>query len=116
MSSWDDLRAIALSYPGVTEGTSYGTPALRVGRSFLTRIKEDGESIVVGMGFEERELLLDVAPEIFHVTDHYRGYPAVLVRLGPCDATELRRLLERGWRAKAPKKLIAAYDADAEKA
>ena len=116
MSTWDDLRAIALSYPGVAEGTSYGTPAFRVGKSFLTRLKEDGESIVVGMGFEERELLLEVAPEIFHVTDHYRGYPAVLVRLGPCDGTELRRLFERGWRAKASRKLIAAYDAGGEKA
>ena len=111
MSSWEALRAIALSFPGVTEGTSYGTPAFRVGKAFLTRLKEDGESIVMGIDFDEREMMLEVAPEIFHITDHYRGYPAVLVRLAPCDDAELRRLFERTWRAKAGKRLLAAYDA-----
>lgn len=110
MSSWEALRAIALSYPGVEEGTSYGTPAFRVGKAFLTRLKEDGESVVMGMGFDEREMRMEAAPEVFHITDHYRGYPAVLVRLGPCDDAELRQLFERAWREKAGKKRLAAYD------
>lgn len=111
MSTWEEVRATALSYPGVEEGTSYGTPAFRVGKAFLTRLKEDGQSLVMGMDFDERELLLDVAPEVFHITDHYRGYPLVLVRFGACDIAEVRRLFERSWRAKAAKALVAAYDA-----
>ena len=34
------VRRIARAFPGVMEGTSYGTPALRVGKKFLARMRE----------------------------------------------------------------------------
>ncbi len=42
--TFDDIRAIALKWPEVSDGTSYGTPALKVRGKLLTRLKEDGES------------------------------------------------------------------------
>ena len=53
----------------------------------------------------------DIDPETFYITDHYRGYPAVLVRLASVDPEGLRVLLEQAWRSKAPKGLIAHFDA-----
>jgi hypothetical protein len=49
-------------------------------------------------------------PETFYITDHYRDYPAVLVRLANVDPGMLRHLLEQAWRQAAPKRLVAAYD------
>jgi hypothetical protein len=107
---FEALREIALALPGVVEGTSYGTPAFRVGKKFLARMKEDGETLVVRIGFDEREALLQAEPAIFFITEHYQGYPAVLVRLAKVDLDQLREVLLEAWRNHAPKKLLAEFD------
>jgi hypothetical protein len=40
-----------------------------------------------------KELLIEAAPDRFFDDDHYRGYPAVLVRLDVVEADELAGLL-----------------------
>ena len=52
-------------------------------------------------------------PRTFFITDHYRGYPVVLVHLGTVGRTDLRDVLEQAWRLNAPKRLIAEYDRSA---
>ncbi len=107
--TWETVRETALALPGVEEGTSYGTPAFKVKGKLFVRLKEDGETLVVRMGFDEREMLLEAAPGTFFLTDHYRGYPYVLVRLAAIDPDRLREILEESWRETAPKKLVAAF-------
>lgn len=97
------VRRAAAKLPGVEESTSYGTPALKVGGKMLARLKEDGASIVVRMDFDSRDLLLKTQPEIFYLTDHYLGYPAVLVRLAATSPTRLRSILADAWELVAPK-------------
>lgn len=107
------FRAIALSFPGVEEGTSYGQPSFKAGGKFLTRIRaEDASAVILEVGFDERELLLEAEPDTFHLTDHYRGYPTVLARLSGLDEATLRGFLERRWRKVMPKKAVKAYDAE----
>ena len=89
------IRRVALSLPGVEEGTSYGTPAWRSGKRMLARLHQDGASIVLKVGNETRDHLLQADPETFFVTDHYRGYPMVLARLDRLSAPDLRKLLAR---------------------
>jgi hypothetical protein len=89
------IRRVALSLPGVEEGTSYGTPAWRAGKRMLARLHQDEESIVLKIGNETRDHLLQADPETFFVTDHYRGYPMVLARLDRLSAADLRKLLLR---------------------
>jgi len=64
------------------------------------------------MSFDEREMLIAAAPETFFITDHYRNYPRVLVRLRTVEPGTLTRLLIQAWREVAPQKLIAAYDVE----
>ena len=109
--TWVEVVALGRRFPGVEEATSYGTPALRSNRKFLTRLRDEDASLVLGCPFDERDLLLEAAPEVFHLTPHYRGYPAVLARMEAISPAELARFLERGWRATARKRDVAAYDA-----
>lgn len=104
------LRDFALTLPGVEEGTSYGTPAFRVKGKFFLRLKEDGETIVLKTDFYERDHLMESDGETFFITDHYRDYPAVLVRLAAVRPRQLRELVLDSWRRHAPKKLAAQYD------
>jgi hypothetical protein len=105
------VRTLALRLPGVEEGTSYGTPALKVQGKLIVRLKEDGETIMLRTDFIERDHLLRSAPKAFFITDHYRDYPSVLVRLAHVPRAQLAELLEDAWRRVASKKLIASYDA-----
>ena len=106
MVTIEQFRDIALSLPGVEEGTSYGTLAFRVGKKFLVRVREDNESLALKIGFDLRDLLLAADPKVFFTTDHYRGYPTVLVHLETIDAGRLREVLTDAWRRLAPKKLV----------
>lgn len=96
--TFDDARKIALSLEHVEEGTSYGTPAFKTGGKLLARLREDGESLVVGTTFDEREEMMATGPETYYITDHYLRYPWVLVRLSRVDPEALRDLLKRAWR------------------
>jgi hypothetical protein len=111
LPSFETAREIALALPGVTEQPSYGTPGFKLGTKFLARLHQDGKSLVVKIGFDEREMLMAADPESFYITDHYKGYPAMLVGLASVPVETLRRLLEQSWRQIASKKVVAAYDA-----
>jgi hypothetical protein len=102
----ETLRRIAFSFPGVEEGTSYGTLAYRVSKKFICRMKEDGESLAIRMEFGEREILVEGEPETFYFTEHYRNYPMVLIRLPKVHPDELKRIFGNAWRRFAPKRII----------
>jgi hypothetical protein len=104
------VRRLALAFPDVEEGTSYGTPGFRVGEKFLARLWEDGETLVVKCGDDERDFRMKADPDTFFITDHYRGYPTVLVRLGRVTKEDLKAVLEEAWRRQAPKRLVREYD------
>jgi hypothetical protein len=93
-----DVRKMALSLERVEESTSYGTPAFKIGGKLIARLREDGESLVVGTTFEEREEMMAADPETYYITDHYLKYPWVLVRLSRVHADALRDLLRRALR------------------
>src|SRR5437899_281195 len=104
-TTWSTLCKLATKLPGVEQGTSYGTPALHVRKKFLARLKEDGESVAIKIDFSDRDVLLELDPAAFYLTDHYRPYPAMLVRLRQVRRDLLEQLLEQAWRLQAPKSL-----------
>jgi hypothetical protein len=106
--TFDTVRALALALPGVIEGTSYGTPALKVAGKLLARLREDGETLVVRVEMDARDMLMSSEPETFFITDHYAGHPWILVRLARVERAALGALLEEAWRTYAPKRLLAA--------
>lgn len=108
------IRRICLALPGVEEGTSYGTTAFRVRKKLLVRMKEDGETLVLKTdGLDDKEILLAAQPDLFFETDHYKGWPAVLVRLAKISDARLKALIETAWRREAGPKLLAQLAAEA---
>ena len=110
--TFEDIRKMALSWPEVEDGTSYGTPALKVRKKMLARLREDNDSLVMpGVPLDEREMLVESQPKIFYFTDHYRDYPMVLVRLSKAKRSHVEPLLRRHWKTLASKAAVKAYDA-----
>jgi len=104
--TWEQLCRIGLKLPEVEEGIWFRTPALKVrGKSFC-RLKEDGSTVVFLLeSVEEQEFLCSTQPELYFITDHYRGYPAVLARLSKLRAAECGKRLREAWLLKAPRRL-----------
>ena len=109
--TFDTVRQLALALPGVEEGTSYGTPAFKVRGKLFVRLHQDGDSIVVRIDEKERALRLQADPAAYHITDHYVGYPWMLVRLSAVYLDDLGDLVEESWRLRAPQRLVTQYDA-----
>ena len=99
------IRRTVAALPGIEEGTSYGTPAWRHKGKLLARLHQDGRSIVLMVGDETRDHLLEADSQTFFVTDHYIGYPMVLARLDRLSAVDLKKLLQRAIATTAVKKL-----------
>ena len=108
--SWADVAAVGAEYPGVAPGTSYGTPALKLRGKLLTRLRpEDASLVLIDVPEDEKRMLIEAAPEIFHTTPHYDGYPSVLARLSALDRPTLRSFLDQPYRRLAGARLLAEW-------
>lgn len=96
------VQKIAMKLPDVEAKKSTWGPSLKVGGKLLAcmAINKSAEpnSLMLRIPRSEREELISASPEICYVTDHYVGYPSVLVRLAKVDRKSLEALLHRAWR------------------
>jgi len=106
--AFEIVRMIGLALPDVEAVTRYdGSPVLRLGGCFMaglaTHRSAEANTLVVRVGFDDRELLLEDAPDIYYVTDYYQAYPLVLARLSQVDRDALSDLLSVSWHLTAAK-------------
>jgi hypothetical protein len=110
------LKKIALSFPEANEKPSYGKAAYFIAKKFFTRFrKEDNSIVMIVDGMDTRDMMLELDPKTYHITDHYKDYPSVLVRMERITPDELRAMLDRRWRKIAPKKLVKEMEEKAVK-
>jgi len=77
-----DARRLLLGLPNIVAGRSYGMPSFLLGGRFFARFRDDDTVLVLQLGtIAEREVLMELDPDAFFFTEHYRNYPAVLIRL-----------------------------------
>lgn len=107
--TWEEACAIARELPAVEPGSYHGYPALRVAGRLLMRLGDDpGDIELKGVGFDEREMLVESAPDIFHAP---KGPDRpFFARLATLDPPTLRGVLEARWRRIAPRTLLKARD------
>lgn len=122
MVSAEQLEALALALPEVAGAVSdSGQFGFEVGGkglawAYLARPAPKARRVLVPgvvairCTMETKELLLEAAPERFFTDDHYRGYPAVLVRLSQIEADELAGLLRQAWKIVAPRPIARKYE------
>ena len=96
--TFDDVKAIALRLPGVEASIRYdGSEVLKAGGSFMAGIATDesaeADTLVVRCEPDDRDLMLEDAPDTYYLTDFYAKYPLVLVRLSEVSEDALRDLL-----------------------
>ena len=96
--AFDRVRSIGLELPGVEAATRYdGSPVLKVGGCFMAGLaahpSAEPATLVVRADADDRQWLLEDAPETYYLTEFYRKYPLILVRLAHVDRDALHDLL-----------------------
>jgi hypothetical protein len=98
MRAFANVKTIGLALEDVEASFNWiGFPVLRARGCFMAAIaahaSAEPASLVVRYDVEERERLLEDAPDTYYVTDFYRRYPLVLARLSHLNRDALRDLL-----------------------
>jgi hypothetical protein len=102
------IRKTVMPLPGVDEKPCYSTPGFYAGKNLFSRLREDGETLVV---FNiDRDKWTDADPTIFYVTDHYLNTYYMLVNLKDVKPDDLAELLLNAWRSRAGKKMLDEYE------
>jgi len=104
---WNSITAFALGLPDTEMSTSYGKPAIKIvsnGRAFL-HPGSAGDSFVLAIDQDTKEMLIETDPETFWQTVHYEGWPALLVRYDSADPERVQAMIERArdWSAGRPR-------------
>jgi hypothetical protein len=87
-------RALLLAHEGVTEGRSYGQPSFLLAGKFFARFRDNDTVLVLQLGsLDDRDVLLRMDDRAFFFTDHYRDYPAVLIRLAEITRSALKEVV-----------------------
>lgn len=97
--SAEEARAFVLQLDGVTSGRAYGHPSLLIAGKFFARFRDDDTVLVLHLGsLEDREVLMEMEPRAFFFTEHYRNYPAVLIRLAEVPQGLFGDVVTQAWR------------------
>ena len=129
MATLDDVRAIAMGFPGVTErtdghrgGATWHTPS----GAFVWQRGPSGRDVeqlaalgrewpaseVVGVrteGIQVKDALIETYPDTFFTIPHFDGYPAVLVRLVAIEIDHLREVITDAWLLKVTNRIAQAW-------
>jgi hypothetical protein len=104
-----DARDLLLRLEGVSAGRSYGQPSFLLAAKFFARFRDEETVLVLQLGsIDDRDVLMHLDPAAFFFTDHYRDYPAVLIRLAEVPPGLLADVILQAWRDVAAKRMAPA--------
>jgi hypothetical protein len=91
------VRKVGLTIAGLEEGKAWNGPCLKANKKIAacmaTHKSAERGTLVVVVGEEVRDELIEADPQVYYIKDHYVPWPTVLVRLELIDDVVLRDLL-----------------------
>ena len=91
------VRKAGLKVPGLEEGKACNGPCLKVSGKIAacmaTHKSAEPGTLVVVVGEDVRDELIEGDPDVYYVKEHYIPWPTVLVRLNLIDDMVLKDLL-----------------------
>jgi hypothetical protein len=94
MLTRDEAWKIILAVPGTEERPWFHQPSGFVHDRFLAKVHHKEEAVTLQVGsMEMRDMMLEAEPTLFYITDHYRKFPFVLIRLKALSKKVLQEIL-----------------------
>ncbi len=89
-----EAHKIMLALPGTDERLWFNEPSVFIHDRFLSKVHKKEEAVTLQVGsMEMRDMMLEAEPKLFYITDHYRKFPFVLIRLQALSAKVLKEIL-----------------------
>ena len=111
MTTFDDVRRIALALPEAEERLTWETHITFRVRDKIFAIGGEGAARVsVKASLETQAELIDLDPETFASSAYVGRFGWVTVDLGRVDPALLSSLIREAWRRTAPKRLAATLE------
>lgn len=114
MITADDLRRFATAFPDVEEFTHHihKQPGFRVRGKAFAGLEKGGSTAVFSVAEAEAQAAITAEPDLYEGVWRPNGtWVGVRVDLTAVPDERVRELLDHAWRNRAPKRLVAAYDA-----
>lgn len=117
MAQMDEVRALATELPDVVEKPHFGRPAFRVRDKLFLSVHPD-EDVPFAIAHVSRDdtsaevtASPDVVEEVWRTHGGRSIFVGLRIDLTNASAEQIRDLIERAWRNRAPKRLVATFDA-----
>lgn len=89
-----EAHKIMLAIAGTDERLWFNEPSVFIHDRFLSKVHKKEEAVTLQVGsMEMRDMMLEAEPKLFYITDHYRKFPFVLIRLKALTAKTLKEIL-----------------------
>lgn len=89
-----EAHKTALSVPGTYEKLYFRKPAIFFGEDFVALVHDKHDAVVLRVSsIEMRDVMLEGEPTLFYITDHYKPWPGLLVRLSALNKKTLKSLI-----------------------
>ena len=107
------VRKLALAFPESVESSHFDVADFRVRKKIFATIHPTGKSgALLRLGIDRTATLADAEPETFQSAG---GGGALIVQFARVGKAHYEHLLEQAWRAIAPKKVLASWEAKRSK-
>jgi len=111
LSTFDDVRRIALALPQTEERVTWETDiTFRVRDKIFAIGGEGADRVSVKASLETQAELIDLDPETFASSAYVGRFGWVTVDLDRVDPALLSSLVREAWRRTAPKRLAATLE------
>lgn len=111
----DTARKLALALPEAEEKDHFGRPSFRVRGKIYAQLALPGapeQRAILKLPLADQTALILSAPEVFSAVPQWGMHGWTYVRLDGVDRLFFGRLLQQAWKGVAPKKLVAASEAE----
>ncbi len=107
----DDVRELARRLPATSESPHFDLTSFRVGTKIFATAPPDGDQVRIFVDEGEVRACVEEDPDTFEELRWGQRVAGVGVRLADADPARVAELLEESWRRRAPKRVVAAFDA-----
>jgi hypothetical protein len=105
----DDVRALAMALPEVTERPHHNRTSFRVAGKIFATMPPDGDSVNIMLGEEDARAAAEASGGV-DLLWWGRRLAGVRVVLGPADPTVVAELLADAWHRRAPREVAAGHE------
>ena len=108
----DDVRTLALALPSTHEAPHFDLTSFRVGTKIFATAPPDGDHVRIFVDESEVRACVAEAPDRYEELWWGKKLSGLKVLLAAAEPERVAELLEESWRVRAPKRVVAAYDAE----